>query len=196
MNYEQLFPGRFLKGVDFDNKEYTLTIKSVDKEKIKDKWKAIISFEKAEREFVCNRTNAEAIALMFGTETDAWCGKRITLHAPVLRNPFTKSKTPQIRVKGSPEITQAMSADIERGEQVIRVRVVPTGKGVANGNARRAAPPPRPSPSESYTHNPDTGEVPFGEDKIPVGVEDLPPGDPPGLPGVEDDQFVEPGSIG
>lgn len=160
-DYETLFPGRFLKGVEFKGKEYTFTIAGTGKEKIRGKVQAILTLKETEREVAMNRTNAEALVLMFGREMDNWKGKRVTLHAPVLKNPFQGGRTPQIRVKGSPDISQPMSADIERGDQVIRVRVVPTGKGVANGNAKNAAPVPVPAPAPEPEPNPDTGEVPF-----------------------------------
>jgi hypothetical protein len=43
--------------------------------------KPLIYFEKAEKGFAANKTNCKIIAAMYGTDTAAWVGKRITLYA-------------------------------------------------------------------------------------------------------------------
>jgi len=40
----------------------------------------VIRFSDAEKKLVLNKTNATAIAGMYGNETDAWIGKKITMY--------------------------------------------------------------------------------------------------------------------
>jgi hypothetical protein len=141
MDYETLFPGRFLKGVDLKG-PVTAVIKDTVGEEIDGKLKAVISFEGAKKQFVCNRTNAEAIRLMFGRDTTAWVGHRITLAAIEMPDPFsggTATITP-LRVIGSPEIDKPMSAEVKRGRKTLKIAVKPTGTKPAakNGNGKPA----------------------------------------------------------
>jgi hypothetical protein len=88
-------------------------------------------FEGTEKEWLLNRTNAEAIKLMFGHETNDWLHKRVTLYTKIVE--AFGSEQPAVRVKGSPDITKAMSATVTRGngqrQKTIKVEVVPTGAG-------------------------------------------------------------------
>jgi hypothetical protein len=115
----------------------------VKAEEIDEKMKAVLSFEGTKKSMVLNRTNAEALKLMFGRETDAWLGKRVTIFPATMKDPFSgdeNATTTAIRVRGSPDITAPQSATIQRGRKAIRVSVVPTGKAAA----AKAHPPPRP----------------------------------------------------
>lgn len=139
MDYETLFPGRFVKSADLLGKDVTLIIRHVKAEKIDDKQKAVIGFEGTSKEMVMNRTNAEAIKLMFGRETNDWIGKRVTFFPATIKDPFGDGEVGALRVRGSPEITKAMSATVQRGRKTIKVSVVPTGKPVTNGNGKPKA---------------------------------------------------------
>lgn len=142
MDYEILFPGRFVKSVDLKGKEVTLTIASIKAEEIDEKQKAIISFESTKKSMVLNRTNAEALKLMFGRDTDGWLGKRVTIYPAVMKDPFGDGDITALRVRGSPDIAQAMNATIQRGRKTIKVSVVPTGdaKAAAKPKPKAAAP--------------------------------------------------------
>lgn len=140
MDYETLFPGRFLKGADLKG-ETTAEIKSIVGEEIDGKFKAIISFVGAKKQFVCNRTNAEAIKLMLGRETNGWIGKRITLAGVKMADPFSSdgAEVCALRVIGSPEIDKPMSAEVKRGRKTLNIRVRPTGKAAPkSGNGKPA----------------------------------------------------------
>lgn len=169
MDYETLFPGRFIKSVDLKGRDVTLTVRAIRAEDIDGKPKAIVTFDGTKKELVLNRTNAEAVKLMFGRETDNWLGKRLTIYPATIPDPFQGGSTTAIRVRGSPDITKPASATIQRGRKSIKVSVVPTGKGArANGKNQKAAPPPP-------AHDEETGEV-FDE---PQGM---------GLPGESGDE--------
>lgn len=170
MDYEKLFPGRFIKSVDLEGRDVTLEVKAVRSEEIDGKAKAVLSFQGTKKEMVMNRTNAEAIKLMFGRETDNWIGKKITVFPATIADPFNGGTTTAIRVRGSPHISKAATATVQRGKKSIKVSVAPTGKGArANGKAQtQKAPEPPPPP-----HNEETGEV-LGEPdaEFPGGPED------------------------
>ena len=128
MDYEKLFPGKFLKSADFGGRDVTLTIIEIHAEDIDDKPKAIMSFEGTKKLMVLNRTNAEALKLMFGRETEKWVGKRITFFPATIKDPFSDEMITAIRVRGSPDITKNASATIQRGRKQLKVSVIPTGK--------------------------------------------------------------------
>lgn len=167
MDYETLFPGRFIKSVDLKGRDVTLTIKAIRAEEIDGKTKAIISLEGTKKELVLNRTNAEAIKLMFGRETDSWLGKKVTIFPATIADPFNGGNTTAIRVRGSPHIAKPATATIQRGRKSIQVSVVPTGKAAtANGKAAPKAPKPPPP-----AHDEETGEV-LGEPPSGDGLPD------------------------
>ncbi len=151
MDYEKLFPGRFLKSADLPDRGATLEIKAVRSEEIDGKPKAVLSFQRTKKEMVMNRTNAESIKLMFGRETDGWVGKHITIFPATIADPFNGGSTKAIR-------------------KTIKVSVVPTGKA-AKPNGKRQA-PPEPEPQEPPPHDEETGELMDGEG-FPEGAEAL-----------------------
>lgn len=156
-DYETLFPGRFLKSVDLAERDATVTIKTVVGEEIDGKQKVIITFEGTKKQFVCNRTNAEAIRLIHGRELNDWLGKRITLGRVMMKDPFGGDDAPDIgalRVKGSPDLAQAITAEVKRGRKTLKISVKPTGgkpataKPATNG---KVAAPAKPAASSEPT---------------------------------------------
>ena len=85
MNVKEMFPSRYLKADDLDGREFTLAIRGVEKEEIgkppdkEDKW--VLYFRSAKKGLILNRTNAMAIAELYGEETSGWVGKRVTLYS-------------------------------------------------------------------------------------------------------------------
>jgi hypothetical protein len=82
--FELLFPSKFVKGVDFATGPRVVTIKAVLVEEIetnlgKNK-KAMMYFEEIlAQSLILNVTNAKTIASMYGSETNDWIGKKVTL---------------------------------------------------------------------------------------------------------------------
>lgn len=110
-NYDQLFPGRFLKAGELNGKKVTLTIKDADLEELvgddgKPKAKAIISFAETPKQMVCCKTNGICIKAMFGPQISEWIGKRVTLF------PDTWNGEPATRVWGSPDLAQDLEVQI------------------------------------------------------------------------------------
>jgi hypothetical protein len=97
MHADLLFPSKYLKAADLHGQDVTLTIYRLQaKEKLvmvggKTDIKPILFFEevrdkaaasgKEEKSMVLNVTNKNSIVAFYGTETDDWIGKRITIYA-------------------------------------------------------------------------------------------------------------------
>ena len=118
MDFEALFPGRFLKGVDLLAGDMTLTIKGVRVEELQRRKGieavVIMSFsEPNAREVPLNITNATCIAGMFGRDYRGWTGHRVTLCAEELHIPGFPPVA--IRVRGSPELAETKRVDITCG---------------------------------------------------------------------------------
>lgn len=82
---ELMFPSEYLSAVEFRGKEYTLTIKSVSKEDLqmkggKKEKKPVVFFMETPKKLVLNKTNADSIASMYGTDALQWKGRRVTFY--------------------------------------------------------------------------------------------------------------------
>jgi hypothetical protein len=111
-NFDQLYPGRFLKAGSFEGKRVTLKIKDYDREMLKgedgaEKMKAIISFEETPYQLVACKTNGLCMRAMFGDNLPDWVGKRVILF------PSIWNGEPCIRVWGSPDIPEATDLEIK-----------------------------------------------------------------------------------
>ena len=85
MNINEAFPSKYLKA-DVDilpDEPVHLTITDVSIENIgsgeKQENKPVVSFREVKKALVLNKTNATTITKLYGPDTDAWVGKRITL---------------------------------------------------------------------------------------------------------------------
>lgn len=82
MKANDLCPPPHLEAADLNGKDVVLTIKSVDFALVgaEQKRKGVVFFEEVTRGLVVNRTNTKRIVAMYGSETDEWVGKKITLY--------------------------------------------------------------------------------------------------------------------
>jgi len=116
-NYDQLYPGRFLKAGILDGKKVTLTIAEVKHEKLEgekgEELKAIMSFVGKEMQLVLAKTNAICIKAMFGPTLANWKGKKVTLYEGKVEVSGPMKGQPCIRIWGSPEIPQDMTIPIK-----------------------------------------------------------------------------------
>ena len=134
LTYDALFPGRFIKAGEMGDKPATLTITSVyldhlEGEDGREKPQAVVGFSETKREWALNKTNAQCLVAMWGPQSDDWLGKHVTLIAE--RDPSGLSDSGVcLRVKGSPDITKAIKAQIKLPRRRPQERVlVPTGNG-------------------------------------------------------------------
>lgn len=130
MDVDLLFPSRFIKAADLQGRDVTLEIESVTGEDLEgDKgtqYKGIVTFKGKKKKLVLNRTNALCIKAMFGRETDAWKGHKITLY------PTTFNDEPCIRIKGSPELDKTLEFELKLPRKKPKLmKLQPTGKVAA-----------------------------------------------------------------
>jgi hypothetical protein len=93
----QAFPSAFMKADDLLAGPQTVTIKDVNlRHEFNDgSTKPVIEFGDG-KSLVCNKTNWNLIIEMYGTNTDAWLGKPLTLTRQMVD--FQGKRTPAIRI--------------------------------------------------------------------------------------------------
>lgn len=142
MNINTAYPSAYLKADDLNGRAVTVTIDRVEMEEIgqgrNKETKPVIYFRGKEKGLVCNKTNANTIAKLYGGETDEWAGKGITIRP----------------------------AEVEyQGEMMIGIRVSPMKPGGAAVPAKAtAAPAPKPTdpdPSDEPAPEEDDNSIPF-----------------------------------
>lgn len=82
MDVNAMYPSEYLKASDLQGKDHTVTIQGIKMEKIgrdDEPAKPVLYFRGAKKGLVLNRTNANTVAEIYGTETNFWMGKPITL---------------------------------------------------------------------------------------------------------------------
>lgn len=102
MNINNAFPSKYLKSGDIpEDADLVLTIREVISENVgqgeEAEQKPIVYFQEQEKGLVLNKTNATAIANLYGPETDGWTGKRIGLFATEVD--FAGKQTLALRVR-------------------------------------------------------------------------------------------------
>ena len=137
MNLSELFPARFIGSEDLQGKTPTLTMDKLVVEKVghagAEESKAVLYFREKRKatgepiQLVLPKTNALAIAAMFGNEADEWTGHKITLTSEMVK--FGRDTVPAIRIMGSPELTAPVKS---KATTNIKARtLVPTGRTAA-----------------------------------------------------------------
>lgn len=114
--WDELFPNRFLKAGLLKGKDVTLTIKDVSTERLPndkgvEEVHGLLSFEKTVKQFGINKTNGICLKTMFGADLSKWLGKRVTFYPTTDR--FGSDVVDAIRVRGSPDIANAMTITIK-----------------------------------------------------------------------------------
>ena len=119
------FLGQFITAAELIGTEPTWTIQKVTLEKVesmnaqgdgeggKIKDKIIVYFKERTdgRGWLVNRTGAECLKEMWGRETNAYLGKRITFHVQQVR--VGPKVEPGIRIKGSPDLKKPHSFQLK-----------------------------------------------------------------------------------
>jgi len=134
LTYDALFPGRFIKAGEMSGKPVTMTIADVyldhlEGEDGREKPQAIVAFKETKREWALNKTNAQCLLAMWGQDSGDWVAKRVTLFAERDASGLSDSGL-CLRVKGSPDITKSIVAEIKLPRRKPQKRtLVPTGNG-------------------------------------------------------------------
>jgi hypothetical protein len=105
MNIGTAFPSQYLKAADLQGKEPAVTIERVEFEPVgQDKqMKPVLYFAGKEKGMVLNKTNAQTILTLTGTEeTDDWGGFSVRLYSTKVQ--FEGRVVDSIRIKAAPRV--------------------------------------------------------------------------------------------
>lgn len=98
MQLNEVFPSNFLKADDLQGRDVPVVIATAGLEQIgNNERKLVLTFQGKNKGMICNKTNANRIAFLHGTETDNWIGKEIILTVDMVD--FQGRVVPAIRVK-------------------------------------------------------------------------------------------------
>jgi hypothetical protein len=99
MKRAEVFPSKWLKGVEIEGLEVKVIIDRVEMQEIQEgePLKACMFFLGKEKGIVLNATNWDRCEYAFGPESDDWCGKPLTLYTEEIR--FQGKVGPSIRVR-------------------------------------------------------------------------------------------------
>jgi hypothetical protein len=115
-DYRTMFDQAYVGAWDLVNGEgrhvdVTVTISRVEAQKVKgprgESLKPVVFFEGRDRGLLCNKTNAKAIANMYGRKTEAWVGKRVTMYATTTNSPDGEVECIRIRPTPPPDEPRA-----------------------------------------------------------------------------------------
>jgi hypothetical protein len=130
MNINDMFPSKWLKASDIpEDGDLVLTISSVGREEIGQgddtDLKPVVYFEETEKGLVLNKTNAETIVTLHGSETNAWEGRKVALFATEVDFRGKQTLAIRIRLRKPKAAGQAPAAAAPAPE--------PVGAGVGTG---------------------------------------------------------------
>jgi hypothetical protein len=108
-DFRSMYDSSWIYAFDLKGRDVTVTIKEVRAAKIengrergekKTQRKPVLFFKesKDQRGLVLCKTNGKTIAAMYGNDTDAWIGKRVTLF-PTVTDAFGQSNVECIRIR-------------------------------------------------------------------------------------------------
>lgn len=108
MELSTVFGGDSLKAADLQGHEPTVIISGVEMKKFDNGNKLVLTFEGKKKGLVCNKTNANRIAFAYGSNTDNWIGKEITLFTDLVD--FQGKAVEAIRVRAKKQATSLPQA--------------------------------------------------------------------------------------
>lgn len=97
MRISEAFPSNYLKAADLQGRNALVKIDRAEYEMIGQDKKMVLYFQGKEKGMVCNKTNANNIAHLYGEETDDWRGHEIVLFEAMVD--YQGKTVPAIRVR-------------------------------------------------------------------------------------------------
>lgn len=97
MKVSEAYPSKYIAAPDLNNQNVRVTIGRVEMEKIGDDTKPVIYFKGKTKGLVCNKTNAKAIAAVYGEEMDDWADNELILF-PVMTD-YQGKQVDAVRVR-------------------------------------------------------------------------------------------------
>jgi hypothetical protein len=135
MELSSIFPSKYVKASDLKGREVTVVVARAEIEKLGDDNKLVIYFQGRDKGLVTNRTNADRIAYLYGTNTDGWVGKEIILYVDLVS--FQGRTVEAIRVKPPMQRAVPTRQAPPQGQRVVTTR---DGYELATGNKHPNAP--------------------------------------------------------
>lgn len=91
INVDDVYPSRFLRGVDIADDGWLITISNVYQEELNDfdgkpKTKIILGVSELEEEIALNRTQARSLSEFFGPNAVDWVGRSVAVSKEKLTN--------------------------------------------------------------------------------------------------------------
>lgn len=120
VDISEVYGGDSLTAANLKGREVTVVIESTEERQFTEGNKLVIRFQGKEKYLVCNKTNAHAIAEIYGTESNQWVGKEITLYPT--RTDFRGKMVDAIRVKAPQKRFAAPARSAGRAQQQIQNR--------------------------------------------------------------------------
>jgi len=122
MDINGVFPSKYLKAADLQGRDVQVVMANVRIEDIGDGDKPVLYFQGKEKGLVLNKTNANNIAILYGSETNNWIGKPVTLYSAWVD--FQGRSVEAIRVR--PANGQTMGQHMANVHQQNVARTAPT----------------------------------------------------------------------
>ncbi len=127
MELATIFPSKYIKAADLKGREHTVVIARCEIEKLGDDNKLVIYFQNKEKGLVTNRTNADRIAYLYGSNTDDWEGKEIILFTDIVSfqgkvMEAVRVKPPARRSNGNPNIAKTSHVAVDHGNYDVMER--------------------------------------------------------------------------
>lgn len=107
MKGSDIFPSKYIKADDLQGRDVPVTIDHADIEKLGDDAKLVLFFRGKDKGMICNKTNFNRIAYLYGDETDDWGGKEIVLTSEFVE--FQGKTVRGLRVRAPKKPAQMMS---------------------------------------------------------------------------------------
>jgi hypothetical protein len=117
VSISSFFPRRYIAADDLKNLPAVLKISYVQEEDVGQDRKPVLYFMGIQKGLVLNKTNARALAVAFGDETDSWSERPVTLREVVVDYRGTPTRTTRVfpgaaKSPKSPPAPQDPSDDI------------------------------------------------------------------------------------
>lgn len=144
-SYDELFPGRFLKAHECQERP-TYTIKAVVIETLPtekgEKDTGIVMFRETTKGLVLNKTNGQCLRHMFGRVLTEWVGRRVTLMCDD-NVQLGRERVSGVRIYGSPDIDADTQCEIKHPKKKARMHPLKrTGPAAKPQPKTPAAPDP------------------------------------------------------
>jgi len=165
-DWDELYPGRFLKAGQLGDRKPTLTISSVDVERMLDdkgqeKVKGVITFHEVPYQWALNKTNGIVLREVLGRSLEGWVGRRVTLYRGAVESGSQRGE-PAVRVWGFPELERDRQISISLSRKkpfTITVHAVQARDAQRRPEvARHPTEPPPATPAPSAAPEPELEE--------------------------------------